>query len=162
MTRAEYEQRKRRLEEQLQEGIELLKAGSRQQLRALELIWMTTGDEDGSLPQTPAEGRSPEKPAIPIKTAAAPQPAKPSRRPRLRPGQLWDDIDSALDQVPRIFDRHDLLKALGYEPDRASLHRVTTALLGQGVITLKAHGSGRIPAKYEKVEATGEIAEATT
>jgi hypothetical protein len=148
MTRAEFEQRKRRLEEQLEEGIELLKAGFRQQLRALELVWMTTADEDGGLPRTP------------IKTSAPPQAAKSSRRPRLRPGQLWDDVDAALDRVPRVFDRHDLLKALGYEPDRASLHRVMTALLGQGAITLKTRGFGKIPSKYEKAEAVGEIEEA--
>ncbi|HEX6901185.1 MAG TPA: hypothetical protein VF789_15780 [Thermoanaerobaculia bacterium] len=45
MTRDEYEQRKRRLEGQLQAGVELLEAAYREQIRALELVWMTRSKE---------------------------------------------------------------------------------------------------------------------
>ncbi len=162
MTREEYEQRKRRLEEQLQEGIELLEAGFRQQLRALELVWMTTADEDGLLARTTAEESSPEAPAAAFRPSVAPQPATDTRRPRLRRGQLWADVDAALDDVPQTFDRNDLVKALGYEPDRTSLHRVMRALVKRGVITLRASGFGNVPAKYELVEADEEIEETTS
>ena len=42
MTHDEYVQRKQRLDEQLRGGIELLQAAHRQQVRALDLVWMTS------------------------------------------------------------------------------------------------------------------------
>jgi hypothetical protein len=153
MTREEFEQRKRRLEEQLQEGIELLKAGFRQQLRALEMVWMATTEVEDAPPRSPAEAR-PEELAAPVRTSAAP----PSR-PRQKSGQLWADIDAALDQVPEVFDRNDLIKALGYEPDRSALHRVMRGLLRSGAIVLKSRNAGKIPAKYELVYAEEEDGE---
>ncbi len=68
----------------------------------------------------------------------------------MRRGKLVEDVDAALDQVPEVFDRNDLLKALGYEPDRTSLYRIVRGLLREGVITLEVRGSGKIPAKYGK------------
>lgn len=152
MKREEFERRKRRLEKQLEEGIELLRAGFRQQLRALELVWMTTADGD-EMPVQIAGGTAREAPA-PI-AASAPRDA-PLARPRLQRGQLWDDVDAALERVPRVFDRNDLLKELGYEPDRTSLHRVMAMLHRQGAITLKRRGSGSLPAQYELAEEAGE------
>ncbi|HEV8578951.1 MAG TPA: hypothetical protein VGX68_07680 [Thermoanaerobaculia bacterium] len=151
MKREEFERRKRRLEEQLEEGIELLKAGFRQQLRALELVWMTTAEEDEVPPRTATEPAREASAA----TAAAPQPATPTR-PRPKRGQLWEDIDEALNRVPKVFDRHDLVKALGFEPERTALHRVISALLAKGEITLKRRGFGKIPARYELVEDADE------
>lgn len=148
MKREEYEQRKRRLETQLQEGIDLLKAGFRDQLRALEMVWTTTAEEEEIPPQAPAEASREVPPAALVQTSAAPQPAE-SSRPRQKRGQLWKDIDAALDHLPQVFNRHHLVKALGYEPDRASLHRVMKGLVAQGVIRLKAPSVGKYPADYE-------------
>ena len=149
MNREEYEQRKRRLEEQLREGIELLQAGFRQQLRALEMVWMSTSEEDGVQPQPQVAGTKPLEPA-----AASAAPKQPRRR-RMEPGKLLEDVENALDSVPQHFDRHDLLKILGYEPDRSSLHRVMKVLLKEGVITLESYSAGKIPAKYEKSGSSG-------
>lgn len=158
MTRDEYEHRKRRLEEQLeegieflkagfrrqlQEGIELLRAGFRQQLRALDLLFM--GEV---LPSAPAEASHEEPAAVPV--PAAPQLAE-SSRPRQKRGQLWTDIDAVLDDLPDVFNRHDLVKALGYEPDPSALHRVIHGLLRRGVIVIKYRSHGKIPAVYEFV-----------
>ena len=74
---------------------------------------------------------------------------KPSRH-RLAPGQLLVDIRTALAQVPEVFDRHDLLRALGYQPDRSSLYRVLESLVKEGVVVLDSYGAGKIPAKYSK------------
>jgi hypothetical protein len=153
MTREEYERRKRRLEEQLAEGIELLRAGFRQQVRALELVWMTTAAEDITLTSIPAVETRRGEPAGSVKPAAAPQPAKPSRRPRQPAGKLWEDVDAAFDSLPQVFDRNDLLKALGYEPERSSLYRVTRSLLRAGDISLYSTAAGKIAAKYEKTAA---------
>lgn len=148
MAREEDEQRKR-LEKQFQEAIELLKAGFHQQLRALELVWRTIAEGDELLPRAPA-GVIQEEPAAAVPASAAPQPAEPSRA-RQKRGQLWTDIDAVLDDLPDVFNRHDLVKALGYEPDPSALHRVIHGLLRRGVIVIKYRSHGKIPAVYEFV-----------
>jgi hypothetical protein len=51
--------------------------------------------------------------------------------------------------LPQVFNRQDLVKILGYELDRASLHRVMKRLVEQGVIALKYKSVGKHPADYE-------------
>lgn len=139
MTREEYEQRKLRLAEQLREGVALLEEGYQRQLRALELIWMADSSGDSELPRR--EPMATAAPAVP--------PGKPSRQ-RLAPGQLLEDVQAALARIPEVFDRHDLLRVLGYEPERSSLHRVLERLVNEGDLVLEAYGAGKIPAKYRK------------
>ena len=112
MTREEYEQRKRLLEAQLEEALELVRAGFRQQIRALEMVWMTTAAEEVSLSPIPAATRR-EAPAASITASAAPQPAKPSRKPRQPARKLWHDIDAIFDDLPQVFDRNDVMRAIG-------------------------------------------------
>lgn len=81
--------------------------------------------------------------------ASAGPPGKPSRH-RLAPGQLKEDVEAALAQMPEVFDRNDLLRALGYEPERSSLHRVLATLVKKGALVLDSYGAGKIPAKYRK------------
>ncbi|HTG36058.1 MAG TPA: hypothetical protein VLB76_24305 [Thermoanaerobaculia bacterium] len=138
MRRDEYEQRKQRLETQLREGIALLESAHRQQLRALELVWMTTVEEDLALGAGPASVRS--EPA-----ALAPEP--PSRR---TPWEIIQDLAVALPKVPEVFDRNRLHEALGYEPDRSSLHRILQQLVGNGNLKVERPGRGRVPTAYRK------------
>jgi hypothetical protein len=159
MTREEYEQRKRRLEEQLEEGIELLRAGFRQQIRALDLVWMTTAAEDVALSSVPAETTRRAAPAASVTASVVPQPAKPSRKPKQPAGKLRHDIDAIFDDLPQVFDRDDIVKALGYEPERSSLHRALRGFLRAGDIVTKTRSLGRIAAKYEKVEEDEETAD---
>jgi hypothetical protein len=143
MTRDEYEKRKLRLEEQRREGIELLDAAYRQQLRALELVWMTTAEEDLPSPQ-PAP--APDPPPAP--PAAEPEPpAAPGRRPSWA---LLDDVEDALPGLPDHFDRNDLCRAIGYEPERSSLFRTLQGLIADGVIAIHQRGSGKTPTVYRK------------
>jgi hypothetical protein len=137
MTEEEYQQHKRRLEEQLRQGVELLQAAFR---GALELVWMATAEKDAVLPRS-ASGSA--------KSSSSPPPAAPAR-PRQKRGQLWEDIGAVLDRLPEVFDRDDLVKALGYEPDRSALHRVMTGLRRQEIITREAFNVGRIPARWRK------------
>src|SRR5215218_1441952 len=76
MTRDEYEARKRRLEEDLRSGMELLQAAFQTQFRALEMVWMGASGEPVSMPQ------------------AAPAPAAPeTKRPARRSvGQVYADL----------------------------------------------------------------------
>ena len=142
MRRDEYEQRKQRLETQLQEGIALLESAHRQQIRALELVWMTTAEEDLALGATPAAA-----PAAVRSEPAAPAPEPPSRR---TPWEIIQDLAVALPKVPEVFDRNLLHEALGYAPDRGSLHRILRQLVGNGNLTVERPGRGRVPTTYRK------------
>jgi hypothetical protein len=137
MTREEYEQRKLRLAEQLREGVALLEEGYQRQLRALELIWIADSSGDAVPPRQE-----------PTAAASARPPVKPSR---LAPGQLMEDVRTALTRMPEVFDRNDLVRALGYEPERSSLHRTLSRLVNEGVLVLNSYGAGKIPAKYGKM-----------
>ena len=153
MTREEYEDRKRRLDEQLRAGVELLEAAHRQQVRALDLVWMTTADEEVALPRLPAEVSSPPQAQPP---AAAPSPAPPAplkKPPRRTAWQLQGEVEAALEHVPEIFDRNDLCRALGYEPDRGSLYRALSQLKDDGIIVVEESGGGRTPSRYRKTGA---------
>lgn len=146
MTREEYEERKRRLDEQLRAGVELLEAAHRQQVRALDLVWMSTADEGVSLEEAPSrpEARAP---------APAQAPSAPPRPARRSAWQLREDVEAALARLPELFDRNDLCRALGYEPDRAALYRTLWDLIGTGALTLADRGSGRTPSRYRKTGA---------
>jgi len=144
MRRDEYEQRKQRLETQLREGIALLESAHRQQIRALELVWMTTAEEDLTLPAEPSAARSEPSPPVPA-------PAAPHRSRRRGPGELEEEVDSALARVPEVFDRNDICRMLGYEPDRGSLYRVLQELVMEGSLAIQTSGSGKTPTRYRKI-----------
>lgn len=145
MTREQYEQRKRRLEEQLRDGIQLLESAHQAQVRALDLVWMLQAEEGGA-------SRTGEGAAF-IASEPAPAPA-PSRRPRRRgAGELADDLDAALPRLPETFTRADVCAALGYEPDRGSLYRVLQELVEDGIARVESSGSGRLPTTYRKTGA---------
>jgi hypothetical protein len=132
MTRDEYERRKRRLEEQHREGVALLEAAYRQQLRALELVWMTNEEV---LPAPPPEAPAP------------PPPSPPPRRPAWA---LIEDLERVLPGLPETFDRNDVCRAIGYEPDRGTLFRILQDLVVDGVLVLQQRGSGKHPSVYRK------------
>ncbi len=157
MTHDEYEERKRRIEAQHRAGIELLEAACRQQLRALELVWMTTAEGDvafSGMPLEPLAGFSDPPPASPPATASpAPTEVKPvpSRPQRRAAWQLLEDVEQALAKVPKVFDRNDICGVLGYEPDRASLYRILQQLAGEGILALEDRGVGKLPSRYRKL-----------
>lgn len=129
MTQNEYEQRKRRLEEDLRSGIELLQAAYQTQLRALELVRM--GSSAG-----PA--------------ASLPQPSSQPPRPRRSHGETYANVRAVLPQLPEVFDRNDVCRALGHEPDRATLHRSFMDLVREGILRIEAPGLGRNATKYRR------------
>ncbi|MEA2600698.1 MAG: hypothetical protein QOF89_1690 [Acidobacteriota bacterium] len=148
MTRDEYEQRKRRLEEEWRAGVELLDKAYRHQLRALELVWTATDEGPAEIPR-PAAAPTPP---------AAPDPAAPARPARREAGALLQDVRSALARLPEVFDRNDVCEALGYEPDRSSLFRVLQELERQGELTLESRGSGQVTTLYRHAGANGSAA----
>jgi hypothetical protein len=159
MTREEYEDRKHRLDEQLRAGVELLEAAHRQQVRALDLVWMTTVDEPLSFSRLPAEASA--RPEAPPAAATVPaRPAPPPKPPRRAAWQLQEEVEAALAHVPEVFDRNDLCRALGYEPDRGSLYRTLWDLIRDGDLALEERGGGRTPSRYRKTDTTAPQADA--
>ena len=147
MKREEYEQRKRRLEEQLRAGVELLEAAYREQMRALDLVWMARSEEEMMLSPLPAL-----ETARPAAREEAPRIPAPVARRRQR-GDLSEEVMAALDSLPEVFDRNQVCEVLGYQPDRSSLFRVLQQLAFQGVLAFESYGGGRRTTKYRKTDA---------
>ncbi len=152
MTHDEYEQRKRRLEEELRAGVELLETAHRHQLRALQLVWAATGMEIPPPVVAPAAAAVYTAPA-----PAAPTEVTPARA-RRGPWELHNDVVDALDVVPEVFDRNDVCRVIGYEPDRGSLYRTFLDLKEEGTLVIQKRGSGRSPTLYRKTIASDATA----
>jgi hypothetical protein len=155
MTRDEYEQRKRRLEEELRAGVELLETAYRHQFRALQLVWAAAGGDVeippsvmAAFPGVPASAA----PALPALLAA---PAQPARRGAW---DLFNDVQRALDEAPEVFDRNDICRILGYEPNRGSLYRTFQELIQEGACAIEERGTGKVPTRYRKTEPSDAIA----
>lgn len=149
MTREQYAQHKRRLEEQLQAGIQLLESAYQAQIRALDLVWMLHAEEAG------AEVTGAEAAAAPAPAAQAPAPPAASPPPRRRmPGEVSEDVLAVLPRLPELFTRGDVCEALGYEPDRAVLYRVLQELRQEGHIDIKSPGAGQRATVYRQIGAS--------
>jgi hypothetical protein len=146
MTRAEYEQRNRRLEEELRAGVELLETAYRHQVRALQLVWAAAGGDVEIPPSVMAAFPGVPAAAAPALPAAPPQPA------RRGAWDLYNDVQDALDEAPKVFDRSDICRILGYEPNRGSLYRTLQELIRDGDCTLEQRGTGKVPTRYRKTE----------
>ena len=158
MTRNEYEQRKRHLDEELRTGVELLETAHRSQLRALQLVWVAAGGEGVELLPAPAAASPAATESLPAARALPaplPTPPKPARRGAW---ELHNDVVAALEKVPKIFDRNDICQAIGYEPDRGSLYRVVQGLIGEGAVVVEQTGSGKWPSRYRKTAASDATA----
>jgi hypothetical protein len=143
MTREEYEERRRRLDAELRAGIELLEQGHRAQVRALDLVWSTQGNHPLSAPP-PQQAAPPSRPAVP-----------PPKRRRRDPREISDAVDAILDELPPVFTKDDICRALGEMPDRRALHRVFKNLQRNGLVAVESYGSGRIPASYRRLPPSG-------
>ncbi|HEX6904228.1 MAG TPA: hypothetical protein VF789_31250 [Thermoanaerobaculia bacterium] len=149
MTREEYEQRKRRLEEQFRAGVELLEVGYREQMRALELVWKARSGEgmELAIPAAPETAPPPARDEPPPR----PAPAAPPKR-RRGAGELREEVLEALASLPEVFDRNQVCAVLGYQPDRSSLFRILRQLTFEDVLALEKFGGGRVTTKYRKIE----------
>lgn len=157
MTRDEYEERKRLIEAQHRATIELIEAGRQAQHRALDLVWLTGGVEGVPLqpraevsalgsPVQLLEAASSE--TVPPALAAAPSSAPAKRRGIYG---LLNQIESVLDQLPELFDYHDLVRALGVELDRGAVRRNLKLLVEEEILALESSTSGRFRHRYRKL-----------
>jgi hypothetical protein len=151
MTREQYEQRKRRLDEQLHAGIQLLESAHQAQVRALDLVWMLQAEEGGAGLSGERLAGEAVRDAPPAVQEAPQAPGRPRRR---MAGELEGEIHGILPQLPETFTRADACAALGYEPDRGSLYRALQDLVRGGFVRVESFGSGRIPTIYRKTGAS--------
>jgi len=131
MTESDYEQRKQELVAQLRLSIRFLQQGYEAQLSALEL-------ERAGAKKTSAPVVAPE--AAPVRQRA-PQP----------PGGLLEHVRQAVAQLPVEFTKADIIRVLGYTPERSSLHRALDDLMVEREIQVHDRGSGRTPNVYRKL-----------
>ena len=141
MNQAEYQRLRRQLDEELRAGMEMLQAGHRAKVEALDAQGLEdSGPHPASRPVPPEPREEPPLPAaVPV-----------AERERLQAGELLDDIEAALERVGDEFLKSDLCRALGYEPHRSSLHRALRKLEMEDVLEVQRLGLGRRASRYRK------------
>ncbi len=153
MNHREYEHRKRALEEQLLADLELIREGHRAKLQALETLWLSSRevspDADpvtlASVTLASAETQAPPAPE------AVPDPSPvPFLQPEPRRGNV-QEILATLPDLPEVFDKADVVRLLGYEPHRATLHRAWSQLQIEGRIVRTRASDGRGPTQFRKL-----------
>lgn len=132
MTREEYDERNRLIEEQHRATIELIEAG--RPVRMLE------------------SGASTEK--FPREPEPAPAPAR-----RRGVYKLLERIEAALPSLPEVFDYHDLCRALGIELDRGAVRRNLQLLVEEEILAKEGTSSGRFRLFYRKLAASAPPAD---
>src|SRR4029079_1679549 len=103
-------------------------------------LWLKTDEEAPASPPAPPEPVASEPPVAPF----------PPPLERREAGELVQDIEAALATVGDEFEKRDLCRALGYTPNRTSLHRVLWDLRGDGLIELLHPGRGGRATRYRK------------
>jgi hypothetical protein len=136
---AEYRRLRRQLDEELRAGIEMLRAGHRAKVEALEELWMEPAME---VPVPVVEPAVREEEPVPA--AAEPPDGRRS------PGEIRAEVEAALAKLGEVFEKGDLCRALGYEPRRSSLHRVIEEMLDDGALEVESLGSGRRATRYRR------------
>lgn len=146
MRSSEYEQRRRAIEEQLQADLELIRAGSQAKLRALEMMWLHSAESDGETPrnEAPAGVETPGE-TVPRERRADEQAAVSPRR------DVLSDAEAVLPGLPELFEKRDLVQALGYEPSRSTLFRALDALRVKGKIEIVLYSTGGTRTQYRKL-----------
>ncbi|HXU30471.1 MAG TPA: hypothetical protein VN851_07845 [Thermoanaerobaculia bacterium] len=135
MTREEYDERKRLIEQQHRTTIELIEAGRLAQLRALDQVWQA--ETDGGVTKTERGSGKPEP---------APEPAK-----RRRVYELLEKIEAVLPSLPEVFDYNDLCRALGAELDRGAVRRNLQLLVEEEILGKEGTTNGRFRLLYRKL-----------
>jgi|SRR6185436_1946878 len=133
MDREEYSRRRRALEEIYRADLELVRAAHEARVRSLEALWTAVSPEPA-----PGPADSPLEPA-------APQAARPPRRPSLRTA-----LEAVFPQLPEVFEKKDVVAAIGWTPSRAALYNVLQDMAIGGFIKINP-SDGRHPSLYRKL-----------
>jgi hypothetical protein len=99
MRKSEYEKRRRALEKQYEEDLELLRSAHHARLRALEALFASSTEHQGEpIPSVASTG------ALPVESR---------ERQALPQGWLEQAVLDALPQLPEVFVRHDVERRSG-------------------------------------------------
>ncbi|MEA2559185.1 MAG: hypothetical protein QOH06_689 [Acidobacteriota bacterium] len=141
MTREEYEKRLRALEEQHRADIALLNAAHETRLRSLARLWQDAAEwgQDGAAPGAASA-------TAPANTATG-----PASKPALARFTVLNDLEEVFPGLPDVFDRRDVVRALGYTPARATLTRAFAMLQEDGLITTDTQSMGGNANRYRKL-----------
>ena len=148
MTRKEFEERRRALEAQHQADLALMNAGHEARIRNLESLWQTVAPPAAD----PRPGAIPEPAPAPPAPAPPQEPAPKRKRERF---SVLTDLADALPGLPETFDKHDIVRALGYEPSRATLFRALLALSREGLIETESISIGGATTRHRKLAPAG-------
>lgn len=135
MTREEYEERRRAFEEQHRADVALMNAAQEARIRSLDRLWQEELDRSGAAPD------------------ASPAPAQPAPAPKPMRERysVVNDLDDALPELPEIFERRDVIRALGYEPPRTTLYHALAQLQKEGAIAIETLSGGGARVRYRKL-----------
>jgi hypothetical protein len=131
-----------RLEEQLRADIELLHEAHRVKLRAFETVWRAQADVAA---EPPARGAAVRAPRLTIPEVVSSPP------PRMGGWSALNAIEEKMDELPEVFDKNDVIRAIGFTPKRATLFRAFDQLREEGWIANAESSSGRQPARFRKL-----------
>ncbi|HEY6553464.1 MAG TPA: hypothetical protein VI669_08915, partial [Vicinamibacteria bacterium] len=82
---------------------------------------------------------------------APPVPVQEEPAPRRERHSVLNDLADALPGLPQSFDKHDITRALGYEPSRATLFRALRALSDEGLIETESISVGGATTRHRKL-----------
>jgi hypothetical protein len=156
MDRNEFIRRRRALEELYETDLRFLRAAHESRVRSLEALWLSLeGDAEALPPPTAILLPAAQTASPPDPETALPQPAPvPALSPVPDFPGLPPDLRTALEEVlpalPSVFQKKDVLQALGWTPSRSSLHRVLSDMVADGFLQFEYLSSGRTPSTYRK------------
>lgn len=139
MTREEYEERRRAFEEQHRVDVALMNAAQEARIRSLDRVWQESLERERS---------ASEIPRAPVQPAPSPAPAPRTLRPRY---SVITDLEEAFPQLPQVFTRKDIVRALGYEPPRTTLFSALNRFQEDGAITIESYSGGGRTVRYRKL-----------
>jgi hypothetical protein len=81
--------------------------------------------------------------------------ADPAPKPMRERYSVVNDLEAALPDLPEVFDRRDIIRALGYVPARTTLLRALGMLQKEGAIDVEDPSPGGLTTSYRKLGSPG-------
>jgi hypothetical protein len=122
------------------------------------MLWLASPGEDGTGAETvPSEEVSQESSET-LTASGTPDPSETLNETLASPvsqrGDVLRDVTAVLDRLPAVFDKQDIVRALGYSPPRATLYRAISQLKEDQKIATVEYSDGRNLTKYRKETAS--------
>ncbi len=158
----EQERWRQHLEEELEAAFDQVRAGFRAQMRVLGQIRVAARRREESRPEpVPVSaldvplprGEAPPSPTPPAQ--APPAEAAPAHK-RRRPGEVFQQMIAALDELPEEFSGTDLLARLDPKPRSATYHQNLGNLEAAGYIERVHSETGGYTGRYRQIEPEDE------